>query len=89
MAPPSLTRVASPRSATNCSVASPRSATRYRSWTLGFKGPCASHYTMAEPELSLIKAIATNTQKLWGGENRYLKVAGGLSQVLQGSTGSL
>ena len=31
------------------------SATRYRSWTLGFKGPCASHYTMAEPVFSLIR----------------------------------
>ena len=27
-----------------------RSATRYRSWTYGFKGRRASHYTMAEPE---------------------------------------
>ena len=34
------------------------SATRYRSWTLGFKGPCASHYTMAERIFSLINSGA-------------------------------
>ena len=41
---------------------------------------------MAEPEFSLITANATNTQKLWGGENKHLKVAGGPSLVLQGFT---